>query len=137
MTDLFSNEGTEFKRKIQQDGGNRKAEKSALVQMSKNKKITRHRASTSMYSLKFCVRVLLPERHQCMEARSPRRRSNVENAPRRRPSIGEPATPTSHIWRTILRAPPSPASHRPAARAYPAQPAVRTMSSYRGMDASL
>ena len=25
---------------------------------------TRHRASTSMYSLTFCVRFLLPERHQ-------------------------------------------------------------------------
>ena len=25
--------------------------------------ITRHRASTSMYSLTFCVRVMLPERH--------------------------------------------------------------------------
>ena len=34
-----------------------------------------------MYSLTFCVRVMLPERHQCMEARSPGRRSNVENAP--------------------------------------------------------
>jgi len=27
-------------------------------------KTTRHRASTSMYSLTFCVRFLLPERHQ-------------------------------------------------------------------------
>ena len=26
--------------------------------------ITRHRASTSMYSLTFCVRVMLPARHQ-------------------------------------------------------------------------
>jgi len=26
--------------------------------------LTRHRASTSMYSLTFCVRVMLPERHQ-------------------------------------------------------------------------
>ena len=26
--------------------------------------VTRHRASTSMYSLTFCVRFLLPERHQ-------------------------------------------------------------------------
>ena len=25
---------------------------------------TRHRASTSMYSLTFCIRVMLPERHQ-------------------------------------------------------------------------
>ena len=73
---------------------------------------TRHRASTSMYSLTFCVRFLLPERIS-EEARSPGRCSNVENAPL------------------------SPASQRPAARADPAQPAVRTMSSYRGMDASL
>ena len=66
------------------------------------------------------------------EARSLGRRSNVENAPRRRPITGEPATPTSHIRRAILRTPPSPASQRPAARADPAQPAVCTMSSYRG-----
>jgi len=32
---------------------------------------------------------------------------------------------------------PSRASQRPAARADPTQPAVRTMSSYHGMDASL
>ena len=41
---------------------------------------TRHRASTSMYSLTFCVRFLLPERHQ-WKARIPDCRSNVENAP--------------------------------------------------------
>ena len=40
------------------------------------------------------------------EARSPGRRSNVENAPRRRPITGVPATPTSHIWHAILRMPP-------------------------------
>ena len=73
--------------------------------------ITRHRASTSMYSLTFCVRFLLPERHQ------------------RKPAVQAAAV--------ILRMPPSCASQRPAARADPAQPAVRTMSSYRGMDASL
>ena len=46
--------------------------------------------------------------------------------------------------RAVLGAPPpvarrSPADdeRRPATRADPAQPAVRTMSSYRGMDASL
>jgi len=44
----------------------------------KNTEETRHRASTGMYSLTFCIRVLLPE---CHEARSPGRRSNVENAP--------------------------------------------------------
>ena len=51
---------------------------------------------------------MLPERHQ---ARSPDRRSNVENAPRRRPVTGQQR------------------AHTP--------PSVRTMSSYRGMDASL
>ena len=49
-----------------------------------------------------------------VEARSPGRRSNVENAPSRRPVTGQPATPTSHIRRAILRTPPvtrqSPAS---------------------------
>ena len=35
-----------------------------------------------MYSLTFCVRFLLPERHQ-WKARIPDCRSNVENAPRR------------------------------------------------------
>jgi len=63
-----------------------------------------------MYSLTFCVRVMLPERHQWKSA----------------------------VLATVvmLRTPPSTASHRPAARADPAQTAVRTMSSYRGMDAS-
>jgi len=41
-----------------------------------------------------------------MEALSPSRRSNVENAPRRRPVTTQPATPTSHVRRTILRTPP-------------------------------
>ena len=90
----------------------------------------------SMYSLTFCVRVLLPERHQWKPAVQAAA-VMLKNAPRRRPITGEPATPTSHIRRAILRTPPSPASQRPAARADPAQPAVRTMSSYRGMDASL
>ena len=46
---------------------------------------TRHRASTSMYSLTFCIRIMLPERHQSpVEARSPDCRSNLENAPLRR-----------------------------------------------------
>jgi len=35
------------------------------------------------------------------EARSPGRRSNVENAARRRPITGKPTTPTSHIRRAI------------------------------------
>jgi len=49
-----------------------------------------------------------------VEARCPGRRSNVENAPRRRPDAGQPAMPTSRIRRAILRTPPvtrqSPAS---------------------------
>ena len=73
---------------------------------------TRHRARTSMYSLIFCVRVLLPERHQWKPAvqaaavmfRTPpstanyRRAShahfpctarNIENAPRQPPVTGQ------------------------------------------------
>jgi len=79
---------------------------------------TRHRVSTSMYSLTFCIRFLLPECHQ-WKAHIPDCRSNVENGPRRRPVAGGPAAPACRM------------------RADPAQPTVRTMSSYHGMDASL
>jgi len=97
--------------------------------------ITRHRASTSMYSLTFFVRFLLPERHQ--------RKPTVQAAAvmlRTPPVDGQ--SPASQlrplpIFGAQFRRPPSRASQRPAARADPAQPAVRTMSSYRGMDASL
>jgi len=54
--------------------------------------ITRHRASTSMYSLTFCVRLMSPERHHW-----------------------KPAVQTAAV---MLRTPPSPAGHRPA-RAHP------------------
>jgi len=50
--------------------------------------------------------LLVVARTPSEEARSPGRRSNVENAPRRRPITGERATPTSHIRRAILRTPP-------------------------------
>ena len=40
------------------------AKLSFLQQLSEIISLTRHRASTSMYSLTFCVRFLLPERHQ-------------------------------------------------------------------------
>ena len=70
---------------------------------------TRHRASTSMYSLTFCVRVMSPERHHWKPA--------VQAAAvmsRTPPVDGQPATPASHIWLAILRTPPvtrrSPAS---------------------------
>ena len=82
------------------------------------------------------LRSLFVARTPSEEARSPGRRSNVENTRRRGPITGELATPTYRIWRNFENA-PSPDSQRPAARADPAQPAVRTMWSYRGMDASL
>ena len=84
-----------------------------------------------MYSLTFCVRFLLPERHQWKPAiqtaavmlRTP---PSARGRPRPLPVCG------ARFWGR----PPSPAGHRLAARADPAQTAVRTMSSYRGMDAS-
>jgi len=54
--------------------------------------ITRHRASTSMYSLTFCVRFLLPERHQ------------------RKPAVQAAAV--------LLRTPPSTANHRRASQTH-------------------
>jgi len=96
---------------------------------------TRHRASTSMYSLTFCTRVMLLERHQWKPA------VQAAAVMLRTPRI-DGQSPTSQTWPLPIycaifwERPPSPASHRPAVRADPAQPAVCTMSSYRGMDAS-
>jgi len=70
-----------------------------------------------------------------VEAGIPVCRSNVENTPCRRPVAGGPAAPACRMRRAVLVAPP--VARRSATRAEPAQPAVRTMSSYRGMDASL
>ena len=79
--------------------------------------LTRHRASTSMYSLTFCVRVMLPERHHGKP--TVQAAAVILTTP---PVDGQlPATPTSHIRRAILRTPPSPAGHRPAVRAHPAE----------------
>jgi len=99
-----------------------------------------------MYSLTFCVRFLLPECHQ-WKARIPDCHSNVENAPRRRPVADGPAAPSCRMRRAVFGAPPVAGRRRasgyerrrpaPATHADPAQPAVRTLSSYRGMDASL
>ena len=104
---------------------------------------TRHRASTSMYSLTFCVRFLLPERHQ-WKARIPDCRSNFENAPVGGQSpAGRPrplAVCGARFWgrpQVARRSLADDERRLPAMRADPAQPAVRTMSSYRGMDASL
>jgi len=68
-------------------------------------KVNRHRASTSMYSLTFCVHFLLPERHQ----RKPAVQTAavmLRTSPHWRPIASKPATPTSHIRRAILRMPP-------------------------------
>jgi len=62
------------------------------------------------------LRSLFVARTSPVEARSPVRRSNVDNAPRRRPITGEPATPTSHIRRAMLRTPPV-TRHSPASSA--------------------
>jgi len=82
--------------------------------------------NVTRHVLAIILRSLFVARTAPVEARSPDCRSNVENAPRRQPISGEPATPTSHIWRTILRTPPvtrqSPASSarrpRPAGRSH-------------------
>ena len=67
---------------------------------------TRHKASTSMYSLTFCVRVMSPERH-----------------------LWKPAVQAAAV---MLRTPPSPASHRPAARAHPAERSHYVVISWDG-----
>jgi len=54
--------------------------------------ITRHRASTRMYSLTFCVRVMSPERHHL-----------------------KPAVQAAAV---MFRTPPSTAGHRPACHAH-------------------
>jgi len=87
-----------------------------------------------MYSLTFCVRFLLPERHQwkpdvqaaavMLTTPFPVDGQSPANQPRPLLIYG------AQFWER----PPSPAGHRPAARADPAQPAVHTMD---GMDASL
>jgi len=98
--------------------------------------LTRHTASTSMYSLTFCVRFLLPEscqRKPAVQAAAVMLRTppvdglSPASQPRPLPIYG------AQFWER----PPSPTSQRPAARADPTQLAVRTMSSYRGTDASL
>jgi len=86
-----------------------------------------------MDSLTFCVRFLLSERHQWKPAVQTAA-VMLRTPPRRRPVAGGPAAPASRMRRTVLGA---PADRQPVACADPAQPAIRTMSSYHGMDASL
>jgi len=76
------------------------------VSISLETTLTRHRASTSMYSLTFCVRVMLPQRHHCKPA------VQATAVMLRTPTVdGQPATATCDIRRAMLRMPPSPASH--------------------------
>ena len=56
-----------------------------------------------MYSLTFCVRVMLPERHQWKPAVHAAAVMLRTPLPRRRPVTGQPATPTSYIRRATLR----------------------------------
>jgi len=90
----------------------------------------------SMYSLTFCVRFLSPERHQWKPAvQTAAVMLRTPPAGGRSPA-GRPR-PLPVCVAQFWGRPPSPAGRRPAARADPAQPAVRTMLSYSGMDASL
>ena len=79
-----------------------------------------------MYSLEYrhvlanILRSRYVARTPPLEARSPGRVSNVQNAARRRPVTGQPATPTSHMQRAILRTPPV-TRWSPAARAHAAE----------------
>jgi len=68
-----------------------------------------------------------------LEARSPGRRSNVENAPHRRPVTGQPVTPG--MVRNFENAPRHPLVTGQQRALTP--PSVRTMLSYHAMDASL
>jgi len=83
------------------------------------------------------LRSLFVARTPSEEARSPGRRSNVEKAPVDGQSPASQPHPLPIYGAQFSERSPSPASQWLAARADPAQPAVRTMSSYRGMDASL
>jgi len=68
-----------------------------------------------MYSLTFCVRVVA--RTPPVEARIPGRRSNVENAPRRRQVTASQPRALLIYGAQFWERP----SHRPAARADPAE----------------
>ena len=87
-----------------------------------------------MYSLTFCVRVILQERHlwkPVVQAAAVMLRTPPSTASHRSVSHGHfPYTP-----RNFEKAP----RHPPVTGQQRAQtpPSVRTMSSYRGMDASL
>jgi len=86
-----------------------------------SKWITRHTASTSMYSLTFCVRLMSPECHHCKPAVQAAA-VMLRTPPIDGQSPASQAAPTCDIRRTILRTPPSPTGHwsASATRAHPA-----------------
>ena len=93
-------------------------------------RLTRHRASTNMYSLTFCVRVMLPERQQWKPA--VQAAAVMLSMP---PVDGQSPASQSRplpIYGGTPRHPPVTGQQRAQT-----PPSVRTMSSYRGMDASL
>ena len=71
--------------------------------------ITRHRASTSMYSTTFCVRFLLPERHQWKPAFQ-----TAVVMLRTPPSPAGRPRPLAVCGARFWGRPPSPAGRRPA-----------------------
>ena len=82
---------------------------------------TRHRASTSMYSLTFCIRVMLPERHQwkpAVQATAVMLRTLPVDG---QSQASQPRPLPIYAVQFWERPAPSPASHRPAARAHPAE----------------
>jgi len=74
----------------------------------------------------------VPCRTPPLEARSPGRRSNVENARRRRPAIHARYPYTERNFENAPSHPPATGQQRAHT-----PPTVRIMSSYHGMDASL
>jgi len=105
---------------------------------NKLQEITRHRASTSMYSLTFCVRFLLPERQQWKPAfQTAAVMLRTTPVGGRSPAAGRARFPcAARGFGGAARRPPV-AGRRRRAQTPPSRPFERTMSSYRGMDASL
>ena len=68
------------------------------------------------------LRSLFVARTPPAEASSPDCRSNVENAPRRRPVTGGPATPSSRMRRAVLWAPSPAGAGRRRAQTPPSRP---------------
>jgi len=110
-----------------------------FIRCMHSKVLTVHNQAYSEYKhvLANILHSLFVARTPPVKTRSPDCRSNVENAPVDGQSPASQPRPLRIYGAQFWERPPSPASHRPAAHADPAQPAVRTMLSYRGMDASL